>query len=158
MTTIQNSISVAVPTAAAFAFVVDWRNISRFYEGVRELNPLTTQTGVVDARYAYELKSPVLGTISAETELREVVPGHSLTFVTDQGGDSVERWRFDPVPDRSEHTYLTYTVTYTVPVPLVGSMLDAFFVKPIWEKRVARSLQTLKTLLEDSQSVLSAGT
>lgn len=155
MATIQNNISVAVPATAAFAFVVDWRNISRFYEGVRELKPLSTQTGIIGARYAYELKSPVVGYLSVETELREVVPDCSLTFVTDQGGDSVERWRFDPVPDRSEHTHLTYTLTYTVPVPLVGSMLDALFIKRVWEKRVARSLQTLKTLLENSESALS---
>jgi hypothetical protein len=35
-----------------------------------------------------------------------------------------------------------------MPVPILGGILDALFMKPAWEKIIESSLQNLKELLE----------
>ncbi|MEA3377309.1 MAG: hypothetical protein U9R72_14050 [Chloroflexota bacterium] len=55
------------------------------------------------------------------------------------------RWIFG---EANGKTRFTYGLTYDLPVPIIGGILDALFMKPAWEKIIENSLQNLKQLVE----------
>jgi hypothetical protein len=49
--------------------------------------------------------------------------------------------------DRPGATRVIYDMSYDVPVPIVGRLIDVLASEPLWTKRVEKSLRNLKPLL-----------
>ena len=144
MTCIEQSIEINAPVAKVFQFAADWQNWPRFFEGVSDFRPTTEVTRGTGARYAYKaamlgMKTPV------ETEIQDFVENQGWTGVSVKGVKAETRWVFEQVGGK---TRFTYSLSYRLPVPVLGPLLDGLFMKPAWEKIIANSLRNLKELVE----------
>ena len=50
-------------------------------------------------------------------------------------------WIFEPAGDQ---TRVTYALEYSIPVPLLGPVLDSMFMKRKWTTIIEKSLENLK--------------
>jgi len=148
MARIQKSIVIEVPVGEAFEFAADWRNATRFYEGVYDLRPVTDKTRGNGARFTCKAKNPIAGGIAYEVEYSDFVENVGWTATGVQGPKFVERWTFERLDDRPDATRVIYDMSYDVPVPIVGRLIDVLASEPLWTKRVEKSLRNLKSLLE----------
>jgi hypothetical protein len=148
MARIQKSIVIEVPVEEAFEFAVDWRNATRFYEGAFDLKPVTEKTKGNGARFTCKAKNPIAGGISYEVEYSDFVENVGWTATGVKGPRFVERWSFERLDGRPGATRVIYDMSYDVPVPIVGRLIDVLASEPLWTKRVEKSLRNLKSLLE----------
>ena len=144
MTAIERSIDINAPREKVFQFAADWQNWPTFFKGVSDFRPTTETTRGNGARYAYKAK--MLGVKSTvETEIHDFVENEGWTGRATKGMEHETRWVFEEV---NGQTRFTYGLTYDLPVPLLGGLLDSLLMKPAWEKFVEESLQNLKELTE----------
>ena len=90
----------------------------------------------------------MVGDIAYEVEFSDFVENVGWTVTAVRGPKVVERWRFERLEGGAGETRVTYDLSYEVPVPLVGRLIGALLSEPLWARRVERSLQNLKALLE----------
>jgi uncharacterized membrane protein len=144
MTHIKRSIEINAPVEKVFQYAADWQNWPKFFVGVYEFQPTTEITRGSGARYAYKaemlgMKAPV------ETEIQDFVENEGWTGIATKGVKHKTQWLFEPIEGG---TKFTYGVSYQMPVPLIGGILDKLFMKPAWVKIVEDSLQNLKEQTE----------
>lgn len=144
MARIKRSIEIKAPVKVVFAFTRNWENYARFYEGLYDWRPTTVVTGGKGARFAY--KARAMGReFEIETEVADEVENCSRSFVSVTGAKARGDWTFEPLEDG---TKVTYIAEYTLPIPVIGRLLDVLFVKRRREAYSNKSLQNLKGLLE----------
>jgi uncharacterized membrane protein len=144
MTYIERSIEINAPVEKVFQFAADWKNWHEFFEGVSDFRPTTETKRGNGSRFAYKakllgMKAPV------ETEIQEFVENEGWTGVSVKGVESKTRWIFVQVNGK---TKFTYGLSYSLPIPILGNVLDRLFVKPAWESIIENSLQNLKERME----------
>jgi len=149
MAVVQRSVVIAVPVEQAFDFVAHWRNVEKFYEGISDYRPATDKTRGDGVRFTCRVGNPVVGGIPYEVEFSDFVEHVGWTVTAVRGPKVVEHWRFERLEGGAGETRVTYDLSYEVPVPLVGRLIGALLSQPLWARRVERSLQNLKALLED---------
>jgi uncharacterized membrane protein len=145
MTRIEESVVVGAPLDKVYAFAVDWRNLMRYCDYIREVKPTTEKTVGEGARFALRVK--FLGRMmDAEWEGTEHTQNVGWTFnATLMGRKAVKRWRFAPVDDS---TRVTFTLEYEPSPPLIGQLIDVLLIRPQWKRLYKRSFQNLKRLIE----------
>jgi uncharacterized membrane protein len=144
MTYIERSIEIDAPVEKVFQYAADWQHWPKFFEGVSDFRPTTETTRGNGARYAY--KAAMLGMKTAvETEIQDFVEDEGWTGTATKGMKHETRWVFE---EDDGKTRFTYGLSYDLPVPILGGVLDAWFMKPVWEQIVEDSLQNLKRLIE----------
>jgi len=146
---IQKSIVIEAPLEKVFEFVADWKNGEKFYEGISGLEPVTEKTRGDGARFVCKAKNPVVGDITYEVEYSDFVENVGWTATGVKGPRFTEQWRFERLDDRPDATRVIYDMSYKVPVPIVGRLIDALASEPLWTRIVEKSLYNLKSLLED---------
>jgi uncharacterized membrane protein len=144
MTVIKRSLGIEAPVANVFDFAADWENWPKFFEGVSDFNPTTDITRGNGASYAYKAKMFGMN-VSVETTISEFVENEGWIGTAVKGLPHRTQWMFKP---RDQQTMFTYVLSYRLPIPLIGWIIDRFFVRPAWEKIVERSLRNLKLLVE----------
>jgi uncharacterized membrane protein len=144
MTDIERSIEINARVEKVFQYAADWQNWPKFFEGVSDFRPTTETTRGTGARYAYRVE--MLGMKTAvETEIQDFVENGGWTGTATKGMKHKTRWVFE---GDNGKTKFTYGLTYDLPVPILGGVDDALFMKPAWEKIIENSLQNLKRLVE----------
>jgi hypothetical protein len=149
MARIQKSIVINAPLEEVFEFAADWKNAEKFYEGVSGLEPVTEKTRGDGARFACKARNPVIGDIAYEVEYSDLVENVGWTVRGVKGPKFVERWRFERLDERPDATRVIYDMSYKVPLPIVGRLIDLLASEPLWTRIAEKSLQNLKSLLED---------
>lgn len=144
MTRIERSIEIRAAPEEVFQYTRDWKNYAQFYDGLYDWRPTTDQTAGVGARFAYRAKA-VGRWFEVETEITDEVENRSRTFASVRGAQTWGQWLFEPVEGG---TKVTYVAEYTLPVPLVGGILDRLFVRPEREAHSENLLGNLKRILE----------
>jgi uncharacterized membrane protein len=140
MTRIEASVDIAAPVQEVFAFASDWRYWEDWWEGVSSFKPTTERTRGTGTRYAY--KAWVAGlTVNLETEIHDFVENVGWRGVVTKGMPHRTQWVFET---KGAATRLTYILEYSLPVPL----LDSLLMKPGWRRRLERSLHNLKLHFE----------
>lgn len=144
MTEIKRSVEIDALVVEVFRFAADWQNWPKFFEAVSEFKPTTELTRGNGARFAYKakllgIKAPV------ETEIRDFVENEGWTGVSVKGMEHKTQWVF---AQENSKTRFTYVLSYRLPLPVLGGVLDALFVKPAWERIIENSLLNLKGLME----------
>jgi uncharacterized membrane protein len=144
MGTVEGSIEIKLPVESVIAFLEDWHNAEKWYEGIYDWKPTTENTTGNGARFSYKVKDLGIET-RYETEMFNHIKNKGFSLRSIEGPKVDEQYLFEPIEDG---TRVTYTMDYDVPLPIVGGLLDALFFKSLWAQRVQRSLQNLKRLLE----------
>jgi len=145
MTQIKRSVEILAPVEEVFQFAADWQNWTKFYEAVSEFKPTTEHARGNGARFAYKakllgIKAPV------ETEITDFVENEGWTGVSVRGLEHKSQWIFAAT---NGATRFTYVLSYRLPLPVLGAVLDAIFMKPAWEKIIENSLKNLKRIMEE---------
>jgi uncharacterized membrane protein len=145
MTKIEASVDIAAPVEEVFAYASDWRHWEDWWEGVSSFKPTTERTTGTGTRYAY--KAWVVGlTVNLETEIHDFSENVGWRGVVTKGMPHRTQWVFE---GKGGTTRLTYILEYSLPVPL----LDSLLMKPGWRRRLERSLENLKLHFEGQGSV-----
>jgi uncharacterized membrane protein len=144
MIRIEKSIVIGVPLDKVYTFCMDWRNLARYFEYIREVKPITEKTIGQGARLALKIK--FLGRMTdVEWAGAEHIEKVGWTFTgTFMGRKAVKRWHFAPVDDS---TRVTFTLEYK-PRPLIGQIMYALLVRSQFGGMCERSFQNLKRLIE----------
>ena len=146
MARIEQSVVVSAPVAAVFDFVAaEWQGALRFWpHGIRNWRPLTDQPLGVGFRVRYTAQ--VLGVpFPIEMAVVEFTAGQSWTARSVSGPPVEGHWAFAVHPGG---TLFTYRLSYRMPPPLLGPLLDRWFFAPAWNRAIAAALSSLKRLVE----------
>ena len=144
MAIIKKNIEINASVERVFDFTDDGRNTAKYYDSIHDWKPITEKYRGKGARFAYKTKS--LGMeFDIETEITDVVLNKGRIFNTIRGPKIKAEWVFVPVDNK---TKVTYILEYQLPIPIIGSILDALFVKQKREADIEKMLQNLKRLLE----------
>lgn len=144
MSDIERSIEINAPVEKVFQYAADWKNWPEFFEGVFDFKPTTEIERGDGSRFAY--KARVLGMkVSVETEIQEFAENEGWTGVSISGVKVKTRWIFVKVNGK---TKFTYGQSGSLPIPILGNILDRLFVKPAWERIIENSLQNLRERME----------
>jgi uncharacterized membrane protein len=141
---VGSSVEIHVPVEKVVAFLEDWHNAEKWYEGIYDWKPTTEMTTGNGARFSYKVKDLGLE-IQYETELYDHVKGRAFKLRSVEGPKVNERYSFEPIEGG---TRVTYAMDYDVPPPILGALLDLLVLRSLWAKRVQTNLQNLKRLLE----------
>ena len=140
----EHSIVIDAPAEKVFAYASDWRKWHEWFEGVSSFTPTTVTEKGTGTRYAY--KATVMGIrIPVEIEIHDYVENEGWNGVSTKGAPHKTRWRFDTIGNR---TRFTYGLEGHLPVPVLGKLLDRFFLQSQWDKIIVKSLVNLKTKLQ----------
>jgi len=144
MTKIEKSVVIGASLDKVYDFAMDWRNLTRYFEYIHEVKPITEKTVGEGSRLALKIK--FLGRkTDVEWEGTEHIEKVGWTFTgTFMGRKAVKRWHFAPVDDS---TQVTFTLEYK-PRPLIGQIMYALLVRPQFGGMCERSFQNLKRLIE----------
>jgi len=149
MTRVEASVDIQAPLAEVFAYASDWRKWEDWWEGVSDFKPTTELTRGSGTRYAY--KAWIAGiTLNLETEINEFAENVGWKGIVTKGPPHRTQWIFEGLGD---HTRLTYILEYSLPVPVLGSLLDILFMRPGWQRRLEKSLQNLKVFFEKREDI-----
>lgn len=153
MTRIAESVEVNAPVEKVFAFASDWRYWEKWWLGVSDFKPTTEVTGGNGTRYAYKAWAAGL-TVHLETEIRDFVENVGWRGVVTKGLPHTTQWVFEA---KGGTTRLTYILEYSLPIPLLGVLLDFLLMQPGWRRRLKRSLRNLKLHFEERGGLRAAG-
>jgi len=144
MVRIEKSVVIGAPLDKVYTFTMDWRNLARYFEYIREVKPLTEKTIGEGARFTLRIK--FLGRMmDVEWEGTEHIENVGWMFTgIFMGRKAVKRWRFNLVGDS---TRVTFTLEYE-PRPLIGQIMYVLLVRPQFGGMCEQSLQNLKRLIE----------
>jgi uncharacterized membrane protein len=144
ITRIEASVDIAAPVEEVFAYASDWRRWEDWWEGVSSFKPTTERARGTGTRYAYKAWMAGL-TVNLETEIHDFVENVGWRGEVTKGMPHRTQWLFEA---KGAATRLTYILEYSLPVPL----LDSLLMKPGWRKRLEMSLQNLKLHFEGQAS------
>jgi len=144
VTQVTATVEVDAPLDDVWAFASDWRHWDEWWEGVSGFRPTTKATRGDGTRYAYRAWIAGL-TLELETEIHDFVEKVGWRGVVTQGPPHRTQWLFE---GRGTTTQLTYKLEYSLPVPVLGPLLDSLLMRPGWQHRLEASLQNLKRHFE----------
>jgi uncharacterized membrane protein len=152
MTRIAESVEVNAPLEEVFAYASDWRYWEKWWLGVSRFQPTTEVTRGNGTRYAY--KAWIAGlTVGLETEIQDFVENVGWRGTVTKGLPHRTQWVFEA---KGDTTRLTYILEYSLPIPLLGRLLDVLLMRPGWRRRLKRSLENLKLYFEKRGSARAA--
>lgn len=144
ITRVEARVNIRAPLDEVFAYASDWRKWEDWWEGVSDFKPTTEVTRGTGTRYAY--KTWVAGiALNVETEIGKFAENVGWTGMATKGPPHRTQWVFE---GQSDLTRFTYILEYTLPVPILGSLLDSLLMRPGWRRRLEKSLQNLKVYFE----------
>lgn len=148
MTEIERSILIGAPVEKVFQFAADYRNWSKFFEGVSDFKPKTEITRGNGAKFIYKAK--MLGIkASVGTEIQDFIENKGWTGISFKGMEHKTQWIFVKMDGNTKFTYI---LSYRFPIPVLGNLLNKMFMKPAWISIIETSLQNLKRILEKDVS------
>jgi uncharacterized membrane protein len=149
MTRVEASADIGAPAAEVFAFASDWRRWEDWWEGVSGFRPTTEVMRGNGTRYAY--KAWVAGvTLNLETEIHDFVENVGWRGMATKGPPHRTQWVFEA---KGDTTRLTYVLEYSLPVPVLGALLDSLLMRPGWRRRLENSLQNLRLHFEERKGL-----
>ncbi len=143
MIRLEHTVIIPLPLDQVFAYAADYRTWPEWFVGLSDVRPTTTTREGNGTRYAYKVRMMSV-TAGVETEIREFERNVGWIGVGVRGLPHRTRWHFESL---GEGTRFTYGLEGRVPVPLIGPLLDSWFMRPQWDKIVGRSLQNLRQRL-----------
>src|SRR3982074_2151792 len=94
--TVENSVEIDRPTGDVFAFVDDYRNVTRYIVGMTEYKPTTSQTSGKGSKFRFVKKTTGLPDIKSEVEITERERDKKISFKSFSGFDNGGSYTFSP--------------------------------------------------------------
>lgn len=146
MATIAASVDIAAPPSKVFAFVTaEWEGTLAFWpRGIRRWTP--SSAAPLGDGFRIRYRAQLLGVpFPMEMGVCDFVPGRRWRARSVGGPPAEGRWEFAP---RGCGTRFTYRLSYEMPPPVVGPLVDRWLTGPAWERAVGEALANLKRLVE----------
>ncbi|MGD2151811.1 MAG: SRPBCC family protein [Gemmatimonadales bacterium] len=150
MATLEHTVEIGAPADRVFDFVVaEWESSMSFWQGgVYNWSPLSRGPMGDGFRVAYVARMLGVG-FQIEMEVRDFVRYEGWVAVSRKGPSSEGRWRF---VSENGTTKFTYELSYDLPPPILGPLMDRLLMKRLWSRAIDRSLLNLKQLIESGDN------
>jgi uncharacterized membrane protein len=142
MATVSKSITINAPIEKVFKYTAEPSNLPEIWPSmieVKDIQPLPN--GGTRGRYVYKMAGMRFEGISEDTEF---IPNQRIVSKTEEPVENEVIWEYQ---SEGEATKLTFRAEYTVPIPLLGKLAEAFIVKQN-ENEVEILLANLKARME----------
>jgi uncharacterized membrane protein len=143
MATVRQSVTVHAPVDQVFEYISDPTNLPEIWPSLVEVKDVQNKPGYVGSTYRWVYKMAGMR-FEGQTECIECTPGERIVM-QDQGGINAQRTT--TFQTTNGETEVTTLAEYTIPVPLLGRLAEAFIVKQN-EKEADAFLSNLKSRME----------
>jgi uncharacterized membrane protein len=142
MATVSKSITINAPIEKVFKYTTDQTNLPEIWPSLVE-NKVVERlpNGGTKAQFVYKMAGMRFEGISEDTEF---IPNQRVVSKTEGGVESEIIWEYQ---SEGEATKVTFRAEYTVPIPLIGKLAEAFIVK-LNENEAETILANLKARME----------
>ena len=124
MATSKKSILINAPAEKVFEYIIVPANLLEIWPSMieaKDIHPLPN--GGHKFHWVYKMAGMRFEGVTEDTE---VVPDQRIVSINKGGIDGEITWDFTP---EGEATRVTMKADYTVPIPLLGKLAEAFIVK-----------------------------
>ena len=142
MATVNKSITINAPIEKVFKYSAEPSNLPEIWPSMieaKDIQPLPN--GGNKFRWVYKMAGIRIEGISEDTEF---IPNQRSVSKTEGGVESEIIWEYQ---SEGEATKVTFSAEYTVPIPLIGKLAEAFIVK-LNENEAETLLANLKARME----------
>ena len=142
MSKVESSIIINAPVEKSFGYISDRNHLPEIWPSLVEttdIKPLPN--GGNSNRWKYKMAGMHLSGTSEDTEF---IANQRIVSKTKGGVESVQTWTFQP---EGNGTKVTFSVEYTIPVPVLGKLAEAVIVK-MNEREGKALLENLKAVME----------
>jgi uncharacterized membrane protein len=142
MATVNKSITINAPIEKVFKYATEQTNLPEIWPSLLE-NKVVERlpNGGAKSQYVYKMAGMRFEGISIDTEY---IANQRVVSKTEGGVESELTWEFQ---SEGEATKVTFRGEYTVPIPLLGKLAEAFIVKQN-ENEAETILANLKARME----------
>jgi uncharacterized membrane protein len=142
MATFNKSITINAPVEKVFKYATEPSNLPEIWPSLVE-NKLVERlpNGGNKTQFVYKMAGMRFEGISEDTEF---IPNQRVVSKTEEIVESEMIWEYQ---SEGEATKVTFRVEYTVPIPLLGKLAEAFIVKQN-ENEAETLLANLKARME----------
>jgi hypothetical protein len=145
MPTLTRSIIIEAPIHEVFKYAADWRYWPDWYDGFSDVSPITEVEIGNGAIYAYRMW--VLGVpFKAQTEVHDFVENRGWSGRRVEGVPHKTTYVFE---DLKPHTRFTTSISYSLPIPILGRVLCSLFFNRAWRRILEKSLSNLSAHFQD---------
>lgn len=144
MTEIKRNIIIEAPVNKVFEYAADYKNWSKFFEGVSDFKPITAVTRGSGSKYIYKAKALGMN-ITVGTEVQQFKENEGWIGKSFKGMEHSTQWIFEKSNSNTEFTFIQ---RYKLPFYLGGKLFDKMFAEPVWINIIEHSLQNLKKIIE----------
>ena len=124
MAKVSKTVTINAPAEKIYGYVGEPENMPEFWPSLMEISDVQKlPNGGNSNRWVYKMAGIKLEGSSEDTER---VPNERIVSQTKGGVDSTQTWEFQP---EASGTKVTFTVEYTVPIPVLGKLAEAVIVK-----------------------------
>ena len=142
MAKLEKSVTIKAPVQKVFDFMADPKNLPEIWPSMVEVKDVQpSSTGGYDFSWTYKMAGM---RFKGASETTEYIANQRNVTESKKGIQSKFTWTYKP---EEGGTKLTVQVEYTVPVPLLGKLAEAFIIKQNQHELVAM-LANLKARME----------
>jgi uncharacterized membrane protein len=164
--TVENSIEIDRPIAEVFAFVDDYRHVTRYIVGMTEYKPLTKKTSGKGSQFRFVKKTSGLPDIKSDVEITDWAKDKKITFKSIAGFENGGTYTFST---RGAGTLVKLSNSYNL-ASLMGGGRGGIFggigkavggvaskaAEGQVRKDLTRSLESLRDLVEAAPTKAAA--
>jgi uncharacterized protein YndB with AHSA1/START domain len=124
MTKVEKTIIINAPLEKIFSYISDPTNLPEFWPSLVETSDVKTlPNGGHSNRWVYKMAGMRFEGTSEDVEC---VQNQRLVSKTKGGTESTQTWVFH---SETGGTRVTFTIEYTVPIPVLGKLAEAIIVR-----------------------------
>jgi uncharacterized membrane protein len=124
MATFNKSITINAPIEKIFKYTTEQTNLPEIWPSLVENKVIERlPNGGTKTQFVYKMAGMRFEGISIDTEF---IPNQRVVSKTEEGVESEMTWEYQ---SEGEATKVTFRGEYTVPIPLLGKLAEAFIVK-----------------------------
>jgi uncharacterized membrane protein len=142
MSKVESSITTNAPVEKVFDYISDRSHLPEIWPSLVEITDIESlPNGGCKNHWKYKMAGMHLSGTSEDTEF---IANQRIVSKTKGGVESVQTWTFQP---EGNGTKITFSVEYTIPVPVLGKLAEAVIVK-MNEREGKALLENLKVVME----------
>ena len=124
MAKITKSVTINAPVEKVYAFMSEPTNLPEIWPSMVEVKDVQpSPAGGYNFSWVYKMAGV---RFDGASETTEAIPNQRVVTKSTKGIESTFVWMYEPEGDG---TKLTLEIEYTVPIPLLGKLAEAFIVK-----------------------------
>ena len=117
MTEIKRNIIIEAPVNKVFEYAADYKNWSKFFEGVSDFKPITAVTRGSGSKYIYKAKALGMN-ITVGTEVQQFKENEGWIGKSFKGMEHSTQWIFEKSNSNTEFTFIQrYKLPFYRPIP-----------------------------------------